>query len=88
MFPANFTDSQLPTITFPVGESEVTLAPGDIVCVQVDENWIMGSIQSRGDSTADVFGVFWLRNVYAIFDLGNGTDFLRFGVVSRSFNST
>ena len=48
----------------------------------------MGSIQSGGNITDNgqyIYGDFWLRNVYAIFDLADGENF-RFGFVPR--NST
>ena len=84
VFPANYTPSQLPTIVLPVGNNDVTLALEDIVFAPVDENWIQGSIQSRGSYPCDIFGDFWMRNVYAIFDLGNGTETtFRFGFVPR-----
>ena len=88
VFPANFTDSQLPIIVLPVDNHPVTLAKRDIIFQQIDENWIMGSIQSGGNITDNgqyIYGDFWLRNVYAIFDLADGENF-RFGFVPR--NST
>lgn len=88
VFPANFTDSQLPTIVLPVGNHQVTLAKRDIIFGQIDENWIMGSIQSGGEFTSSglyIYGDFWLRNVYAIFDLADGENF-RFGFVRREID--
>jgi hypothetical protein len=85
VFPANYTPAQLPTIVLPAGDNDVTIALEDIIYTPADENWIVGSIQSRGSYPIDLFGDFWMRNVYAIFDLGNGTkDTFRFGFVPRA----
>jgi hypothetical protein len=87
VIPANFTNSQLPTIVLPVGEWNVTLAPQDILYTPVDE-WIIGAIQSSGDSPLSIFGDFWLRNVYAIFNLGISGNNVNatFGFVPRAPN--
>ena len=85
VFPANLTDSQLPTIVLPIDNHPITLAKKDIISEPLDENWNVGSIQSSGNGTTYVYGQVWLINVYAIFDLADGENF-RFGFVPR--NST
>jgi hypothetical protein len=83
VFPSTVTDAQVPTLGFPAGNNIVTLALTDIARGLVDENWIFGAIQSRGDFNFDIFGDVWLRNIYAIFDVMDGND-AQFGLVPRA----
>lgn len=85
LFPANFTESQLPSVNLPIGEFNLTLKPNDIIFDNTTfPGLIIGSIQPTGGLGISVYGDIWLRNVYAIFDMGSGnrTDF-RFGFVPR-----
>jgi hypothetical protein len=83
VFPSTVTDAQVPALSFPAGNNIVTLALTDIARGLVDENWIFGAIQSRGDFNFDIFGDVWLRNIYAIFDVMDGND-AQFGLVPRA----
>jgi Eukaryotic aspartyl protease len=89
VFPANFSQSDLPTVTLPVGGYNVTLSPEDIVFDTGSlPGFVIGGIQGNGGFGIVIFGDVWLRNVYAAFDLGSGdgTDF-RFGFVPRAPNT-
>lgn len=84
VFPANTTVSEAPSIVLPVGDHELTLDVLDIMRLSVDDNWIYGSIQSRGDLDTDLFGDYWLRNVYAVYDVEGDKNGPRFGFVPRA----
>lgn len=84
VFPANTTVSEVPSVVLPVGEHELTLDVLDIMRLPVDDNWIYGSIQSRGDLDTDLFGDYWLRNVYAVYDVKGDKNGPRFGFVPRA----
>jgi Eukaryotic aspartyl protease len=86
-FPANLPASSLPTINLPAGANTVTLRPEDLAySVSTDGQWFMGSIQSRGSALWDTFGDVWLRNIYAIHDVGmTGVGKQRFGLVPRPY---
>jgi hypothetical protein len=90
LFPANFSQSDLPTITIPVGGINVTLAAEDLAFDTVDiPGFAIGGIQGNGGlDNFVIFGDVWLWNVYAVFDLGtgDGKDF-RFGFVPRAVNA-
>ena len=80
---ANLAVSKVPKVVLPVGNIDVELYLPDMLHSSVNESWVSGSIQSRKNATADIFGDKWLRNVYAIFDYkGTGTG-PRLGVVTR-----
>ena len=83
VFPANV--SQMPTIVLPIGEYDIAMASEDFDFAPIDENWIQGSFQSRGAWYNDILGDVWIKNLYAIFDLGDGKDATkRFGFVPRA----
>ena len=86
IFPADITDSEIPTVVFPAGGAMVTLDKQDLGFVS-NETFVYGSIQSRGDLEYDIFGDYWLRNIYAIWDFGTTNEGLRFGVVPRIASS-
>ena len=70
----------------PVGDNNVTIAKTDILYSDTDfPGYIVGGLQSNDGIGTSIYGDTWLRNVYAIFDLGSGNeqDF-RFGFVPRS----
>ena len=85
LFPSNFTENQLPSVNLPVAEFNLTLQPTDIIFDNSSiPGMVVGSIQSNTGTNISVYGDIWLRNVYAIFDLGSGnaSDF-QFGFVPR-----
>ena len=82
VFPANVTD--FPTLTLPVGTTNVTLTAPDFAGFTSSPGMIFGTVQSRGDSKVDVFGHPWFNNIYAVFDLGlTGPEVVRFGIVPK-----
>jgi len=85
IFPSNVLVSDIPTVVLPVGNGVVTLNQGDLITtIAQNETYVYGSIQSRGNTTFDVFGDYWLRNIYAIWDFGTTSEGLRFGFVPRA----
>jgi hypothetical protein len=86
-FPSNTPPSSLPTINLPAGPNSVTLRPEDLAyAISTDGQSFMGSIQSRGSALYDTFGDVWLRNIYAIHDVGlTGVGKQRFGIVPRPY---
>ena len=90
LFPANFSQSDLPVVTLPVGGYNVTLSAEDLVFDTVDiPGFVIGGVQGNGGlGGLVIFGDIWLKNVYAVFDLGtgDGKDF-RFGFVPRAPNA-
>jgi hypothetical protein len=85
IFPSNVLVGDIPTIVLPAGDGVVTLNQLDLVTpIAQNETYFYGSIQSRGDTTYDVFGDYWLRNIYAIWDFGTTSEGLRFGFVPRA----
>jgi len=85
LFPANVSLADIPTVTFPIAGINVTIDPRDMWLNDRDfPGFVVGGFQRNGDLGLYVFGDVWLRNVYAVFDLGtgNGKDF-RFGFVPR-----
>jgi len=70
LFPANVSEADLPKITLPAGGLNVTLAATDLVFdTHSVPGFVIGGIQSSGDLSA-IYGDVWLRNVYAVFQLG------------------
>jgi hypothetical protein len=81
--------SQFPKLAFPAGDTEITLQSNDDFNTgpAVEEGYLFGSIQPGGPGgldSFDIFGVPWLNNLYAVFDMGaTGPGIFRFGVVQR-----
>ena len=66
VFPANTAESDLPTVTFMVGNTPITIEKQHLGFAGGSEgNMVYGGIQSRGDLTFDIFGDTFLQNVYA-----------------------
>ena len=66
VFPANTAESDLPTVTFMVGNTPITIEKQHLAFAGgADGNMAYGGIQSRGDLTFDIFGDTFLQNVYA-----------------------
>lgn len=84
IFPANTDPDTLPTVTFMVGNTPITIAKNLLAWAPgSDGSTVYGGIQSRGDQDFDIFGDTFLQNVYAVFDVGN----LRFGCVQRQVST-
>jgi hypothetical protein len=80
VFPATAT---VPSIILPVGDYEIEITPQDMKFdTSANGEYIIGALQSSDGAPWDVFGDYWLRNVYAIFDASGSQP--RFGVVKRS----
>ncbi|KIW36940.1 hypothetical protein, variant [Exophiala oligosperma] len=85
VFPADTAESDLPTVTFMVGNTPITIEKQHLAFAGgLEGNMAYGGIQSRGDLTFDILGDTFLQNVYAVFDVGN----TQFGVVQRAPPST
>jgi hypothetical protein len=87
VFPSTVKDSELPQLTIPVGSHRVTVLPQDLLFTKTSDGmWWAGSMQPRlGTLAFDLFGDYWLRNVYAIHDVGlTDPNKFRFGVVQRN----
>ncbi|KIW12788.1 hypothetical protein PV08_07975 [Exophiala spinifera] len=85
VFPANTAEADLPTVTFMVGNTPITIEKKHLAFAGgLEGNMAYGGIQSRGDLTFDILGDTFLQNVYAVFDVGN----TQFGVVQRAPPST
>jgi aspergillopepsin I len=85
LFPANFSQADIPEVILPVGKYNLTIDPADIVFDTVDiPGFVIGGIQSNDGIGITILGDVWLRNAYAIFDLGTGSGLdSRFGFVPR-----
>lgn len=84
IFPSDTPVSQAPLIVLPAGDIQITLDPLDIAAGAVNDSYIFGSIQPKGDAPAEVYGDFWLRNVYAIWNFGTTAQDFTFGAVQRA----
>lgn len=83
VFPADTLVTQVPTIVLPAGDIQITISPEDFARFPVNDSFLYGSIQPRGNAPADVFGDVWLVNAYAIWDFGSTDQGLQFGAVQR-----
>ncbi|OAP62661.1 hypothetical protein AYL99_01888 [Fonsecaea erecta] len=85
VFPASTAENDLPTVTFMVGDTPITIEKQHLGFAGAsDGNMVYGGIQSRGSQNFDIFGDTFLQNVYAVFDVGN----TRFGVVQRAASTS
>ncbi|KAF7789447.1 hypothetical protein EIP86_000392 [Pleurotus ostreatoroseus] len=64
------TDTQIPEVWFAVGEQMFVIHPADFGFGHDGDGYTFGGIQSRGDSSYDIFGDVFLKNVYAVFHQG------------------
>jgi aspergillopepsin I len=80
IFPQN---ADIPSITLYVGEYGVTLDPEDLIFSPAGgeyQDYYVGSVQPSTEGF-DVFGDYFLRNIYAIFNFTNGNQ--QFAFVPR-----
>lgn len=63
------TDTQIPDVWFAVGEQMFVIHPADFGFGHDGDGYTFGGIQSRGDSSYDIFGDVFLKNVYAVCEL-------------------
>lgn len=66
IFPANTSLDALPLIKLAFGDQEFAFQKEDIAYAPVGDNFVYGSIQSRGDLSFDVIGDALLKAVYAV----------------------
>lgn len=79
LFPSSVPLSQLPTVTFAVGDQQFAVPKEALSFADAGNGMVYGGIQSRGSMTFDILGDTFLKGIYAIFDQGN----TRFGAVQR-----
>ncbi|KAL2418208.1 Penicillopepsin-1 [Exophiala dermatitidis] len=80
IFPADTPAESLPTISFAVGNTLITIEKEHYAFAAYNSTMVYGGIQSQGSLGFSIFGDVFLQSVYAIFDAGN----MRFGVVQRA----
>jgi hypothetical protein len=68
VYPSNTPVDQLPTVKLAVGEKEFAIRKADLAYADAGNNFTYGGIQSRGDLSFDIFGVTFLKSVYAVSD--------------------
>lgn len=66
VFPSSTPTEQLPTVKLAVGEKEFAIRKADLAYADAGNNYTYGGIQSRGDLSFDIFGVTFLKSVYAV----------------------
>jgi hypothetical protein len=88
--PVGISPADLPLVSLGVGNHSVQLAPLDTLVGQfsgLNSSLVLGSIQPLwpGAPNVSFYGVPFLWNVYAVFDLANGNpEDMRFGFVPRA----
>lgn len=80
VFPSDTTADNLPVVTMAIGDKQFTIAKEDLGFADAGSGMVYGGIQSRGTMTFDILGDVMLKNIYAIFDVGN----VQFGAVQRT----
>ncbi len=66
VYPTNTPVDQLPTVKLAVGNKEFAIRKADLAYADAGNNYTYGGIQSRGDLSFDIFGVTFLKSVYAV----------------------
>lgn len=80
VFPTQIPIDLLPNFSVAVGAFQVVINKEHFAFAPSGQaNMTVGAIQSRSGLSFDIFGIPFLQNVYAIFDVGQR----RFGVVKR-----
>lgn len=68
IFPSNTAPSQLPTVSFAIGDHQLTIHKKDFAFADVGGGMSYGGIQSRGNMNFSIYGGTHLKSMYAIFD--------------------
>ncbi|KAI0865274.1 eukaryotic aspartyl protease [Xylaria cubensis] len=79
IFPTSVTADDLPDFSVAVGDTQFVLQKESLAFALADDSHWYGGVQSRGTNPFDILGDVFLRNIYAIWDLGN----TRFGAVPK-----
>ncbi|KAI3334287.1 eukaryotic aspartyl protease [Ustulina deusta] len=79
IFPTSVTADELPNFSVAVGDTQFTIQKEALAFALADDSHWYGGVQSRGTNPFDILGDVFLRNIYAIWDLGN----TRFGAVPK-----
>ncbi|KAK3709088.1 hypothetical protein LTR37_011067 [Vermiconidia calcicola] len=79
IYPTRTPKSQLPDVHFDIGGKMFHINTEDLGYADIGNGYTFGGIQSRGDLPFSIYGDTFLKNVYAIFDVGKK----RFGCVQR-----
>ncbi|KAI1110410.1 eukaryotic aspartyl protease [Nemania sp. NC0429] len=79
VFPTSVTADDLPDFSVSVGDTQFTIQKEALAFALADDSHWYGGVQSRGTNPFDILGDVFLRNIYAIWDLGN----TRFGAVPK-----
>ncbi|KAK3704696.1 hypothetical protein LTR37_013670 [Vermiconidia calcicola] len=79
IYPTRTPESQLPDVHFDIGGKMFHINTEDLGYADLGNGYTFGGIQSRGDLPFSIYGDTFLKNVYAIFDVGKK----RFGCVQR-----
>lgn len=68
IFPSDITEDKLPTVSVGVGEKEFVLRKEELRFADAEgkPGYVYGGVQSRGSLGFDVFGLSFLRGVYAV----------------------
>ena len=84
LIPGDISVDQLTNVTLFAGNAEIFLQQLDLVFFPVNDSWVLGSIQeTEKPGDPEIFGQYWLRNTYSIWDFGSTSAGLQFGVVQR-----
>ena len=65
-FPASVSESELPVVSFAVGEKQFSVNRQDLGFADAGNGMVYGGIQSRGNLPFDILGDTWLKGVYAV----------------------
>lgn len=79
VFPTSVTADDLPDFSVAVGDTQFTIQKEALAFALADDSHWYGGVQSRGTNPFDILGDVFLRNIYAIWDVGNA----RFGAVPK-----
>jgi len=84
LIPSDISIDQVTNVTLFAGNAEIFLQPLDLGFQLVNDSWVFGSIQETDKpGQPEIFGQYWLRNTYSIWDCGSTSAGVQFGVVQR-----
>ena len=66
VFPSSVSTSQLPDVSFAIGDKQFAIHKEDLAFADAGDGKIYGGVQSRGDFPFDILGDTWLKGVYAV----------------------